>query len=104
MVVSTFTVLSSVVVGDMPVNTSGWLSTISYSCCTVTVREPRPVIWTLRTLVPISEKLSLMLWVMPLPKPTMTMTAVTPMMMPSMVRTVRNLLLQIFLTASWKVS
>ena len=55
-------------------------------------------------LVPISAKPSLMLWVMPLPRPTITMTAVTPMIMPSMVRKVRNLLLQMFWMASRKVS
>ena len=52
----------------------------------------------------MSEKLSLMLWVMPLPRPTMTMTAMTPMMMPSMVRKVRNLLLQMFWNACRTVS
>ncbi len=34
----------------------------------------------------------------------MTMTAHTPMMMPSMVRNVRILLLRMFLIAIWKVS
>ena len=52
-----------------------------------------------RVLVPIAEKLSRILLVMPLPKPTMTMTAMTPMMMPSMVRNVRSLLLQTFCSA-----
>jgi hypothetical protein len=52
-----------------------------------------------RVLVPIAEKLSRMLLVMPLPRPTMTMTAMTPMMMPSMVRNVRSLLLQTFCSA-----
>ena len=44
-------------------------------------------------LMPMAEKLSRTDWVMPLPRPTMTITAVTPMMMPSMVRMVRILLL-----------
>ena len=62
------------------------------------------MICTLMILVPKSAKLDAMLWVMPLPRPTMTMTAVTPMIMPNMVRKVRNLLLQMFWTASRKVS
>ena len=49
-----------------------------------------------RVLVPMAEKLSRILWVMPLPRPTMTMTAMTPMMMPSMVKKVRSLLLHTF--------
>ena len=56
-----------------------------------------------RVLVPIAEKLSRILLVMPLPRPTMTMTAMTPMMMPSMVRKVRSLLLQTFCSA-WRKS
>ena len=59
---------------------------------------------TLMILVPRSAKPDAMLWVMPLPRPTMTMTAVTPIIMPNMVRKVRNLLLQMFWTASRKVS
>ena len=62
------------------------------------------LIWMERVLVPIAEKLSRMLLVMPLPRPTMTMTAMTPMMMPSMVRNVRSLLLQTFCSAWRKVS
>ena len=49
-----------------------------------------------RAFVPSAEKLSRMLWVIPLPRPTMTMTAMTPMMMPSMVKKVRSLLLHTF--------
>ena len=37
---------------------------------------------TVRVLVPMEEKLSSMLAVMPLPRPTMTITAMMPMMMP----------------------
>ena len=59
---------------------------------------------TVRRLVPISANSSWMLVVIPLPRPTMTITAITPMMMPIIVRNVRNLLLQIFWIASRKVS
>ena len=59
---------------------------------------------TVRVLVPISAKLSSIYPAMPLPRPTMTMTAHTPMMMPSMVRKVRVLLPEIFLMAREKVS
>ena len=41
---------------------------------------------------------------MPLPSPTITMTEVTPMMMPSMVRKVRILLPMMFLMDWEKVS
>ena len=62
------------------------------------------MICTVRRLVPISANSFWMLVVIPLPRPTMTITAITPMMMPSMVRSVRNLLLQMFWMASRKVS
>ena len=62
------------------------------------------MICTVRRLVPISANSFWMLVVIPLPRPTMTITAITPMMMPSMVRNVRNLLLQMFWMASRKVS
>ena len=47
----------------------------------------------------MSAKLSLIWFCIPLPRPTITMTAAMPMMMPSMVRKVRILLPRMFLTA-----
>ena len=82
--------------GEMDWISSGYSVGSLYISSTETVREPLPHTCTERVLVPNAEKLSRMLLVMPLPKPTMTMTAITPMMMPSMVRKVRSLLLHTF--------
>ncbi len=89
-----------VTVGEICLKVSLLSSTSWYISSSDTVREePRPAMVTVRESVPMSAKLSSMYPCMPLPMPTMTMTAHTPMMMPSMVRKVRILLLRIFWTA-----
>ena len=89
-----------VTVGEICLKVSLLSSTSWYISSSDTVREePRPAMVTVRESVPMSAKLSSMYPCMPLPRPTMTMTAHTPMMMPSMVRKVRILLLRIFWTA-----
>ena len=87
--------------GDSPENRSGRASTSSYIDSTWTVRARGPIRLTCKRFIPIEETLARMLWVSPLPRPTMIITAMMPMMMPSMVRKVRNLLLQIFFKA-WR--
>ena len=71
-----------VTTGDIASNRSGFSSARAYISSTSTVREPKPGTETVRVLVPMEEKLSRILWVIPLPSPTMTITAMMPMMMP----------------------
>lgn len=61
--------------------------------------DPRDCTDTVRVLVPMSEKLSVTYPSRPLPRPTMTITAATPMTMPSMVSRVLVLLDMMFFTA-----
>ena len=91
-------------IGEIPENRSGRSSVIRYISSTLTLRARGPNTFTCKRFMPMEETLARMLWVRPLPRPTMIMTAMMPMMMPSMVSRVRNLLLAMFFSACRTVS
>ena len=97
-------VRSMLTMGEMPEKRSGLLSMMRYISSMSTLRARGPNTLTCKRFIPIEETLARILSVRPLPRPTMIITAMMPMMMPSMVSRVRNLLLAMFFSACRTVS
>ena len=99
------TLVFTLTYGVTPESTSGYCSTSSAISSGSAVRDepgPRPMTITCTRFVPIFSNCSFIIVCMPFPRLVMMITAATPIIMPSMVRIARALLLIRDLTASLK--